>query len=222
MLAGYDGHRSVPHRNRFPTCPASRLPVADGPDIYKAGTLFPRSSKKIARALNAASGTRPAVVLANLSGFDGSPESTRTLQLEYRAKIGRAIVDFEGPIVVCAIFRSHGGVFVVFSEVLNPNMSVLAIEGAYVSVIGGALTAAVVSGDDARTAEISAVSSGHCSWSQRSWSKVCTSQSAATAVWVRLCGDPDDHHRCVPALFVAGVARCGRKAYPSRDNATLS
>ena len=41
----------------------------DGPDTYTAGTLFPRSSKKAARAINAASGNRPLVVLANLSGL---------------------------------------------------------------------------------------------------------------------------------------------------------
>ena len=40
-----------------------------------------------ARAINAASGRRPLVVLANLAGFDGSPESMRRLQLEYGAEI---------------------------------------------------------------------------------------------------------------------------------------
>ncbi len=58
----------------------------DGPDTYTAGTLFPQSSKKAARAINVASGNRPLVVLANLSGFDGSPESMRKLQLEYGAR----------------------------------------------------------------------------------------------------------------------------------------
>ena len=62
-----------------------------------------------------ASGNRPLVVLANLSGFDGSPESLRNLQLEYGAEIGRAIVNFDGPIVFCVISRYHGGAFVVFS-----------------------------------------------------------------------------------------------------------
>jgi acetyl-CoA carboxylase carboxyltransferase component len=52
---------------------------ADGPDQWTSGTLFPQSSKKIARAINAASNNRPVVVLANLSGFDGSPESMRRL-----------------------------------------------------------------------------------------------------------------------------------------------
>jgi acetyl-CoA carboxylase carboxyltransferase component/biotin carboxyl carrier protein len=117
---------------------------ADGPDTYTAGTLFPRSSKKTARAINAASGNRPLVVLANLSGFDGSPESMRKLQLEYGAEIGRAIVNFKGPIVFCVISRYHGGAFVVFSKALNPNLTVLALEGSFASVLGGAPAAAVV------------------------------------------------------------------------------
>ncbi|MBD0863660.1 ATP-grasp domain-containing protein [Gordonia sp. zg691] len=116
----------------------------DGPDTYTAGTLFPQSSKKAARAINVASGNRPLVVLANLSGFDGSPESMRKLQLEYGAEIGRAIVNFQGPIVFCVISRYHGGAFVVFSKALNPNMTVLAIDGSFASVLGGAPAAAVV------------------------------------------------------------------------------
>src|SRR5699024_722152 len=111
---------------------------------FTSGTLFPRSSKKTARAINAASGNRPLVILANLSGFDGSPESMRKLQLEYGAEIGRAIVNFAGPIVFCVISRYHGGAFVVFSKALNPNMTVLAVEGSFASVIGGAPAAAVV------------------------------------------------------------------------------
>ncbi|MBP2706835.1 ATP-grasp domain-containing protein [Microbispora sp. RL4-1S] len=127
--------RAVPRRG---------FPPTDGPDTYTAGTLFPRSSKKTARAINAASGNRPLVVLANLSGFDGSPESMRKLQLEYGAEIGRAIVNFDGPIVFCVISRYHGGAFVVFSKALNPNMTVLALEGSFASVLGGAPAAAVV------------------------------------------------------------------------------
>ena len=122
----------------------SGFPPTDGPDTFTAGTLFPRSSKKVARAINAASGNRPVVVLANLSGFDGSPESMRNLQLEYGAEIGRAIVNFDGPIVFCVISRYHGGAFVVFSKRLNPNLTVLAVEGSYASVLGGAPAAAVV------------------------------------------------------------------------------
>jgi acetyl/propionyl-CoA carboxylase alpha subunit/acetyl-CoA carboxylase carboxyltransferase component len=127
--------RPLPRRGQFPV---------DGPSQWTAGTLFPRSSKKMARAINAASGNRPLVVLANLSGFDGSPESMRRLQLEYGAEIGRAVVNFDGPIVFCVVSRYHGGAFVVFSETLNDNMEIAAVEGSYASVIGGAPAAAVV------------------------------------------------------------------------------
>ena len=117
---------------------------ADGPDQWTSGTLFPQSSKKIARAINSASHNRPVVVLANLSGFDGSPESMRRLQLEYGAEIGRAVVNFKGPIVFCVISRYHGGAYVVFSRGLNESVEVAALEGTYASVIGGAPAAAVV------------------------------------------------------------------------------
>lgn len=117
---------------------------ADGPGQWTGGTLFPRASKKVARAINAASDNRPVVVLANLSGFDGSPESMRNLQLEYGAEIGRAVVNFKGPFIFCVISRYHGGAFVVFSARLNDCMEVAALEGAHASVIGGAPAAAVV------------------------------------------------------------------------------
>jgi acetyl/propionyl-CoA carboxylase alpha subunit/acetyl-CoA carboxylase carboxyltransferase component len=141
------------HLGGYPVCligiesrPVPRLgPVpADGPEQWTAGTLFPRASKKVARAINAARGNRPVVVLANLSGFDGSPESLRELQLEYGAEIGRAVVNFDGPIVFCVISRYHGGAYVVFSRMLNESVEVAAVEGSYASVIGGAPAAAVV------------------------------------------------------------------------------
>jgi acetyl-CoA carboxylase carboxyltransferase component len=141
------------HLGGYPVCvigiESRQLPrlgfvPADGPDHWTSGTLFPESSKKIARAINAASHNRPVVLLANLSGFDGSPESMRRLQLEYGAEIGRAVVNFQGPIVFCVISRYHGGAYVVFSRALNEQLEVAALEGTYASVIGGAPAAAVV------------------------------------------------------------------------------
>lgn len=117
---------------------------ADGPRMWTAGTLFPQSSKKAARAINAATGNRPLVVLANLSGFDGSPESLRNVQLEFGAEIGRAITNFDGPIVFTVVSRFHGGAFVVFSNKLNDHMEIFALEDTFASVIGGAPAAAVV------------------------------------------------------------------------------
>jgi acetyl-CoA carboxylase carboxyltransferase component len=116
----------------------------DGPETWSGGTLFPLSSKKVARGINAFSGALPVVIMANLSGFDGSPESLRKLQLEYGAEIGRAVVNFRGPIIFVVIARYHGGAYVVFSRHLNPGLHSVALEGAYASVIGGAPAAAVV------------------------------------------------------------------------------
>jgi len=141
------------HLGGYPVCliglesrqlPRMGFVPADGPDQWTSGTLFPQSSKKVARAVNAASNNRPVVLLANLSGFDGSPESMRRLQLEYGAEIGRAVVNFKGPVVFCVISRYHGGAYVVFSRGLNENLEVAALEGTYASVIGGAPAAAVV------------------------------------------------------------------------------
>ena len=119
--------RTLPRRGYVP---------ADGPASWTSGTLFPQSSRKMARAINAASGNRPLVVLANLSGFDGSPESMRHWQLEYGAEIGRAVTNFRGPIVFVVISRYHGGAFVVFSKKLNERLEIAAVEGSYASVIG--------------------------------------------------------------------------------------
>ena len=116
----------------------------DGPESWTGGTLFPHSSKKTARAINSASGNRPVVVLANLSGFDGSPESLRKLQLEYGAEIARAIVNFEGPILFLVVSRYHGGAYVVFSQELNDGLRASALSGSYASVIGGGAAASVV------------------------------------------------------------------------------
>ena len=141
------------HLGGWPVCmigveshPIDRFgPVpADGPSQWTSGTLFPRSSKKVARAINSVGGRRPVVVLANLAGFDGSPESMRQWQLEYGAEIGRAIVNFRGPIVFCVISRYHGGAFVVFSQRLNDGFEAIAVEGARASVIGGSAAAGVV------------------------------------------------------------------------------
>jgi acetyl-CoA carboxylase carboxyltransferase component len=139
-LIGIEG-RNLPRHGYRPS---------DGPESWTGGTLFPLSSRKVARALNAASGNRPAVILANLSGFDGSPESMRKLQLEYGAEIARAVVEFQGPLVFLVVSRYHGGAYVVFSRELNPGLRAAALEGSFASVIGGAPAAKVVFAREAR------------------------------------------------------------------------
>ncbi len=116
----------------------------DGPDTFSGGTLYPAASKKLARLINSSSKVRSVVILSNLSGFDGSPESMRKLQLEFGAEIGRSIVNFSGNIINCVVSRYHGGAYVVLSRVLNERMKVMAVEGSFASVIGGAPAAAVV------------------------------------------------------------------------------
>ncbi|MFP6663623.1 MAG: carboxyl transferase domain-containing protein [Deltaproteobacteria bacterium] len=116
----------------------------DGPAEWTGGTLFPLSSRKLSRSLNTASGNRPVVVLANLSGFDGSPESMRRLQLEFGAEIARAVVNFAGPILFLVVSRYHGGAYVVFSQELNDSLRASALHGSHASVIGGAAAAQVV------------------------------------------------------------------------------
>jgi len=127
----------------------------DGPEAWNGGTLFPQSSKKMARAINAASGVRPVVILANLSGFDGSPESLRKLQLEYGAEIARAVVNFQGPMLFCVVSRYHGGAYVVFSQELNPGLEATALTGSYASVIGGGPAASVVFAREVRAQAVS-------------------------------------------------------------------
>jgi acetyl-CoA carboxylase carboxyltransferase component len=111
---------------------------------WAAGTLYPAASKKVARAITHASGRRPVVVLANLAGFDGSAWSLRGQQLEWGAEIARAVVNFEGPIVVVTIGRFHGGAYVVFNKALHPQLRMLALADTRVSVIGGSAAAEVV------------------------------------------------------------------------------
>jgi hypothetical protein len=101
---------------------------ADGPEQWTSGTLFPRASKKIARAINAASSRRPVVVLANLAGFDGSPESMRKWELEFGANRPRR-GELRRLIVFYVVSRYHGGAFVVFSK-LSPSLETVLLEGA--------------------------------------------------------------------------------------------
>ncbi|MBU1382193.1 hypothetical protein KKD49_15270, partial [Myxococcota bacterium] len=116
----------------------------DGPENWSPSTLFPRGSYKLARGINAFNEQLPLVIFANLSGFDGSPESMRKWQLIHGAEIGRAIVNYKGPILLVVLSRYHGGAYVVFSTALNNQMEAVALKGSYASVIGGKAAANVV------------------------------------------------------------------------------
>ena len=117
----------------------------NGQPCWRAGgTLYPGGSRKMARALVAASGSRPAVVLASLAGFDGSASSLAGRQLEYGAAIADAVTHFDGPVLVVALGRFHGGAYVVLSRRLNEQLTLIALPESFVSVIGGDAAAGVV------------------------------------------------------------------------------
>ena len=85
--------RPLPRRGAIP---------ADGPEQWTVGHAVPARRPRRSRARSTPpAGRRPMVVLANLAGFDGSPESMREWQLEFGAEIARAVVNFDGPIVFC-------------------------------------------------------------------------------------------------------------------------
>ena len=119
-------------------------PTQDGPQQWRGGTLYPQSSRKIARAINASNGRYPVILLANLSGFDGSPESLRRGQLEYGSEIAQAVQRFTCPIYLVILSRYHGGAYVVFSKRLNPRLEAVAISGSFASVIGGGPAASII------------------------------------------------------------------------------
>lgn len=126
-------------------------PSDSDPDrLLAGGTLHPEGSRKCAKAINAASGNRPVVIVASLAGFDGSAYSMKHRQLEFGAEIARAVVNFDGPVIVAVIGRFHGGAYVVFSKALGNHVTIVALDGSYVSVIGGDAAAGVVFAGEAK------------------------------------------------------------------------
>lgn len=89
---------------------------------FELKLLADLAAKKVARAIHATSGNRPLVVLAGLSGLDGSP-------LESSAEIGRAVVSFEGLIVVGAVSPHDDGVLAAFSAALHDNLEAVILDG---------------------------------------------------------------------------------------------
>ncbi len=86
-----------------------------------ASILSPGAAQKLARAIYAASGNRPLVVLADLEPLHQGP-------LESVAEIGHAVVSFRGPIVLCNVSRDPGSAFPVFATVLHDNLEVVRLE----------------------------------------------------------------------------------------------
>ena len=99
---------------------ARRSSPADGPEQLDGGHAVPAVVEEDRRARST-----PPAATGRSSCWRTCPASTARrsrcaqLQLEYGAEIGRAVVNFDGPIVFCVVSRYHGGAFVVFSKTLN-------------------------------------------------------------------------------------------------------
>ncbi len=132
----------LPHRHRV-TCrchaAASRLPT--GPTVpmrtcrHAVPPLVEEGRAGDQRRVlwqPAAGGAREPVRIRRVAGVDAQAAAG----VRRRDRPGDR--QFTGPIVFCVISRYHGGAFVVFSKALNANMTVLALEGSFASVLGGA------------------------------------------------------------------------------------
>lgn len=108
------------------------------------GPLTPLDAEVIARAIYKASGRMQVLIIGSLSGFSCDPLSMENRQLQAGSYIAKAIVDHEGPILIVNLGNLVGGTFVVFNKQLNPDVKILAIEGARVQVLGGKAAAKVV------------------------------------------------------------------------------
>ena len=139
------GMAGVPARHRVPVGAAARLPAHRRPGHLHRGHAVPAVVEED-RAGDQRGQRQPA------AGGAGEPVRASTARRSRCASCswstaprsaGRSSTS-TGPIVFCVISRYHGGAFVVFSKALNPNMTVLALEGSFASVLGGAPAAAVV------------------------------------------------------------------------------
>ena len=108
------------------------------------GQMTPADSQIISRAIYKADQRMPVLIIGSLTGFSADPLSMLDRQLVGGASIAQAIVKHQGPILIVILGYLVGGTFVVFSKQLNPQLKILAMEGAHIQVIGGKSAAKVV------------------------------------------------------------------------------
>lgn len=108
------------------------------------GPLSPQDAALIAKAIYKANNRIPVLIIGNLTGFNSDPEAMKHMQLFSGASIVKSIVEHEGPILVTNLGNLVGGTYVIFSKQLNPNLKILAIEGAKFQVVGGVLAAKLI------------------------------------------------------------------------------
>lgn len=108
------------------------------------GPLTPFDSLIIAKAIYKANGRLPVLIIGNLTGFNSDPLSMQNSQLFAGSSIVKAIVDHEGPIIIVNLGCLIGGSYVVFSKELNPQLHILALEGARIQVVGGHIATKII------------------------------------------------------------------------------
>ena len=119
-------------RARHRVAPAAARTARCRPTAPSSG---PRARCSRARRRRSPARSTPPAAAGRSSCWPTSPASTArpsrcaSWQLEYGAEIGRAVVNFRGPIVFCVVSRYHGGAFVVFSQRLNDELEAVARRG---------------------------------------------------------------------------------------------
>lgn len=108
------------------------------------GSLTPLDSEVIAKAIGKASGHLPVVILGYLTGFNSDPLSMQNKQLSQGASIVRAIVHYQGALIIINLGCMIGGSYVVFSRQLNSCIRIIAVEGAKAQVTGGNIASKVI------------------------------------------------------------------------------
>lgn len=108
------------------------------------GPLTPFDSLIIAKAIYKANCRLPVLIIGNLTGFNSDPLSMQNFQLFAGSSIVKAIVDHEGPIIIVNLGCLIGGSYVVFSKQLNPQLRIIALEGARIQVVGGHIATKII------------------------------------------------------------------------------
>ena len=228
-LGGYPGLRcSASSRGR---CPATAPCPPTGPTQWTSGTLFPLSSKKVARAINAASGNRPRggarqpVRLRRLAGVD-APAAARVRRRDRPRgrQLRRARSCF------CVVSRYHGGAFVVFSgDAQRRHGGRSPSRARYASVIGGAPAAAVVFARevDARTGadpRVRRARGGDRRRRRRRARRACapSSRELREAVRSEKLGEVAAEFDAVHSVERAPDGRLGRRDHPRRRAAAVA
>lgn len=109
-----------------------------------SGPLTPNDSRMIAKAISKGNERLPVILLGNLTGFNCDPLSMQNGQLIEGSAIVESLVTHNGPVLLINMGIMVGGSFVVFSKKLNASLTIFAIQGSSIQVLGANSAAKVV------------------------------------------------------------------------------